>query len=240
MCFLCQTLPVLEARACAAAGQSGLMALYEAMFTQYSTCTAQVHTDTNICMKQLQNTLLLIFSLIFLFVASDPGNKPWLPRRPEKTEPEQHSAWAAAYEHRAHHQHQRCCGASPRTQQWPTGGKCGYWEKWRLPSSLATHPLPFGTACWEGPLLMHAGSQSNAEAWSLSPALLQPKGFFHSCRNWKEINITSFTVLSLTLWAHLRLLCLALAAASDVVSCGILPFHRLMTESLFITPILMP
>ncbi len=60
MCFLCQTLPVLEARACAAAGQSGLMALYEAMFTQYSTCTAQVHTDTNICMVKLQNTPIFI------------------------------------------------------------------------------------------------------------------------------------------------------------------------------------
>uniref|UniRef100_A0A8C2XUQ2 Delta-1-pyrroline-5-carboxylate synthase n=1 Tax=Cyclopterus lumpus TaxID=8103 RepID=A0A8C2XUQ2_CYCLU len=35
-------IPVLEARACAAAGQSGLMALYETMFTQYSTCTAQI------------------------------------------------------------------------------------------------------------------------------------------------------------------------------------------------------
>ncbi|CAL8259891.1 unnamed protein product [Arctogadus glacialis] len=36
------SMPLLEARACAAAGQSGLMALYEAMFTQYSTCTAQI------------------------------------------------------------------------------------------------------------------------------------------------------------------------------------------------------
>ncbi|XP_061822636.2 delta-1-pyrroline-5-carboxylate synthase isoform X3 [Nerophis lumbriciformis] len=37
-----QSVPLLEARACAAAGQSGLMALYEAMFTQYSTCIAQI------------------------------------------------------------------------------------------------------------------------------------------------------------------------------------------------------
>lgn len=160
----------------------------------------------------------------FLFVALDPGNKPGFPRRPKKTEPEQHSPRAAAYEHRAHHQHQRCRGSSSRTQQWPTGGKCGYWEKESLPSSLASHPLPFGTACWEGPLQMHAGSQSKAEAWSLSSALLQPEGVFHSCRNWKEINITSFSLLSLTLWAHLRLLCHALTAALNVVSCEILPF----------------
>lgn len=74
MCFLCQALPVLEARACAAAGQSGLMALYEAMFTQYSTCTAQVHTYTHSHMHDAISK----YTLIHIFVASDPGNKSGL------------------------------------------------------------------------------------------------------------------------------------------------------------------
>nr|XP_057917063.1 delta-1-pyrroline-5-carboxylate synthase isoform X2 [Doryrhamphus excisus] len=52
------SLPVLEARACAAAGQSGLMALYEAMFTQYSICTAQVLvTNLDFCNDQKRKNL---------------------------------------------------------------------------------------------------------------------------------------------------------------------------------------
>ncbi|KAM9424031.1 delta-1-pyrroline-5-carboxylate synthase [Pholidichthys leucotaenia] len=72
------SLPVLEARACAAAGQSGLMALYEAMFTQYSTCTAQVlvtnldfHDDQK--RQNLNSTLqeLLLMNIVPIINTND-------------------------------------------------------------------------------------------------------------------------------------------------------------------------
>lgn len=63
MFIVLQSLPVLEARACAAAGQSGLMALYEAMFTQYSTCTAQVFAIFKYMIKIF--TTVFVFGLFF-------------------------------------------------------------------------------------------------------------------------------------------------------------------------------
>lgn len=62
MFIVLQSLPVLEARACAAAGQSGLMALYEAMFTQYSTCTAQVFAILKYMIKNIYHSFFFLMS----------------------------------------------------------------------------------------------------------------------------------------------------------------------------------
>ena len=53
--------PNLEPRACAAAGQSGLMSMYDAMFLQYGLKTAQVRHDT---VKSFLLLILLNFTTL--------------------------------------------------------------------------------------------------------------------------------------------------------------------------------
>eukprot|EP00731_Ephydatia_muelleri_P003380 Em0001g3380a len=59
-------LPILEPRACAAAGQAGLMALYESMFAQYGVSCAQVLlTNSDLCHESsLQNLLNTMNALL--------------------------------------------------------------------------------------------------------------------------------------------------------------------------------
>ncbi|XP_072195566.1 delta-1-pyrroline-5-carboxylate synthase isoform X4 [Excalfactoria chinensis] len=73
-------IPVLEARACAAAGQSGLMALYEAMFTQYSICAAQVISvkdNDSLAARlavEMKTDLLIVLSDVEGLFDSPPGS----------------------------------------------------------------------------------------------------------------------------------------------------------------------
>ncbi|XP_064599761.1 delta-1-pyrroline-5-carboxylate synthase-like [Liolophura sinensis] len=70
--------PAIEPRACAAAGQSGLMSLYDAMFTQYGVRTAQVLVTkpdfyNDMCRENLRGTLseLLKLKIVPIVNAND-------------------------------------------------------------------------------------------------------------------------------------------------------------------------
>lgn len=89
---------VLEPRAAAAVGQSGLMSLYDAMFAQYGVKIAQV------------STFLFFASLhwISLFPSKGSCDKTRFLQRRDQEESFLHFVRVNQFKHCANYQHERC------------------------------------------------------------------------------------------------------------------------------------